>query len=234
MAVVWDTPETSPWEPTAKEFLGHHDASKDGHREVHHFHYPQLTAMTEAFKHKRHANGDIASWTPSSDIRETNLAYHIEMELPGVTDKKQILIQLIKPRTLVVEGKATRPDLFRGREADGEPMWETGPAANGDSNKNGHAKPAPKANHEPAAATHKHDHDEDGGELFRCPDTENEMMTRLIHGERKIGSWRRSFTLPADVDMNSVKATLEFGLLHISVLRHDVPTGEQMVKIEVQ
>jgi hypothetical protein len=133
MAVVWDSALESEV-PAITSFGDYGKAESERCREVHHHHhhhlYPNsyplhLGILAGAFKHKPHANGDIGSWTPDSDIRETKLAYHIEMELAGVSDKKDILIQWMSPRTLVVEGKAVRPDLTRGREADGDAMWES-------------------------------------------------------------------------------------------------------------
>ena len=37
-------------------------------------------------------------------IRETNLAYHIEIAMAGVKDKESLVIQWMSPRTLIVQG----------------------------------------------------------------------------------------------------------------------------------
>ena len=41
----------------------------------------------------------------------------------------------------------------------------------------------------------------------------------MVLEERKLSSWRRSFTLPMDVDMKTAKAVTEFGLMRILVLK---------------
>jgi hypothetical protein len=86
--------------------------------------------MTRKFSYQRdksiHSGGEprFPSWTPNTDIRETKLAYHIEIEVPGVTDRKNLLIQWMSPRTLLVEGDIKRPPVGRGRSAEGETLWE--------------------------------------------------------------------------------------------------------------
>jgi HSP20 family molecular chaperone IbpA len=60
------------------------------------------------------------------------------------------------------------------------------------------------------------------------------MTTKLLHGERKTGSWRRCFSLPIDCDMKTLRAGLEAGLLHISIFKRDMAGGEPATKIEVE
>ena len=228
MAVVLDS-DLGSEVPATTSFGGYGKPEREGHSEVlhHHFYYPSgylhgLGNLAEVFKHKKHANGDIVSWTPDSDVRETKLAYHIEMELAGVSDKKNILIQWMSPRTLLVESKAVRPDLTRGREADGDALWESdvmlGSETNGVEEK----------------AVDKSMNDQDGGPCVRCPDTENEMTTKLLHVERNIGSWRRCFTLPIDCDMKTLRAGLEAGLLHISVFKREMAGEELVTRTDVE
>jgi len=219
MAVVWDTIH----DPVVDSYLGYPKPhqNKGLHHEVHHFHHPpHSSTKTAPALHTTtasHTNGHAVSWTPDSDLRETKIAYHIEMELAGVSDKTSILIQWMSPRTLLVEGKATRPDLNRGHEGDGDAMWE--PNLEAEAVKAEKRKPDTTA--------------QDGGDLVRCPDTAEERTTRIIFGERKIGSWRRSFTLPADVDMTTLKARLRDGLLRISVFKRET-SGESGVRIEIE
>lgn len=114
-------------------------------------------------------------------------------------------VQWLTPRTLMIEAKATlRPLVHRGREENGNAIWEERTEA-----ENAAAK---------TDSNSKSD-DDDGGVLHRCADTAEERTTRIVLEERKLGSWRRNFTLPIDVDMKTAKAGVEFGLLHISVLK---------------
>jgi hypothetical protein len=86
--------------------------------------------MTRKFSYHRHKSSHtsgeprLSSWTPNTDIRETKLAYHIEIEVPGVGDRQSLLIQWMSPRTLLVEGDIKRPLVGRGKNAEGETLWE--------------------------------------------------------------------------------------------------------------
>ena len=229
MAVFFDT-ALEPQLPATPWFGTYKTVERDGRSDVHHHHhfpYPNgyahhVSKLSAAFKHKKHANEDVVSWTPDSDIRESKLGYHIEMEVPGVSDKKDVLIQWMLPRTLLVEGSAARPHVGLGPQADGDTMRESDVVSGSETNgveKHG---------------VDKSEGDRDGGPCARYPDTENEVTTKVLHGERRIGSWRRVFTLPIDSDMKTMKAGLEAGLLHISVAKKEVDSGEPATRVEVE
>ena len=60
-----------------------------------------------------------------------------------------------------------------------------------------------------------------------------EMPPWLILGERRIGSFRREFNFPVDVDMEKLSAKLEAGLLTIKVPKriNSYPRGSGKLKI---
>ena len=60
-----------------------------------------------------------------------------------------------------------------------------------------------------------------------------EMPPWLILGERRIGSFRREFSFPVDVDMEKLSAKLEAGLLTIKVPKriNSYPRGSGKLKI---
>lgn len=62
-----------------------------------------------------------------------------------------------------------------------------------------------------------------------------ERPVYLILGERRIGSFRRNFTFPVDVEQEQMSAKLEAGLLRIVLPKkqHHVPQGTGKVNIEV-
>jgi len=234
MAVVWDTVLDSDILATGT-YGGYEKYGRESvpipvsHQHHHHFHYPSgvyhtLGNLAGGAKDQTVTKGDFFSWTPDSDIRETQIAYHIEIEVPGVSDKKAIQIVWLSPTRLQIEGTALRLDLIRGREGDGDPI--------------GKSHPAPAPNKGTNGVSEKSDvdvkNDRDGGPCKRCADTENEMTTILIHGERKIGAWLRSFVLPTGCDMTTLKAKLDAGLLHISVFKKKdfVADGTKTVEIE--
>lgn len=44
----------------------------------------------------------------------------------------------------------------------------------------------------------------------------------MLLAERKVGPWRRTFTLPEDVEIQELKARLEGGLLRIDLPKRSV------------
>lgn len=66
-------------------------------------------------------------------------------------------------------------------------------------------------------------------------DAEKERPVYLILGERRIGSFRRIFTFPVEVEHDSMTAKLEAGLLRIKVMKklHHIPKGSGRVNIDV-
>jgi hypothetical protein len=106
----------------------------DHHHHNHHqyhFHFPPATVHGLAQKwkvkhpwHKKQENLELSLCCPETDIRETNLAYHIEIDLAGVKDKESLVIQWMSPRTLLVEGNISRPHIGHGMPAEGERQWE--------------------------------------------------------------------------------------------------------------
>lgn len=106
-------------------------SSKIEHHHQYHFHFPPVSFHNLAQKmrtrvpwHKKPEDFVLSPCCPETDIRETNLAYHIEIALAGVKDKESLVIQWMSPRTLVVQGDITRPDVGHGMPAQGERQWE--------------------------------------------------------------------------------------------------------------
>jgi hypothetical protein len=96
-----------------------------------HFHFPPVTLHGLAQKmkvkphwYRKHAHLDLSPCCPETDIRETNLAYHIEIAMAGVKDKESLIIQWMSPRTLIVQGTIARPPVGHGKPAEGEREWE--------------------------------------------------------------------------------------------------------------
>jgi HSP20 family molecular chaperone IbpA len=65
------------------------------------------------------------------------------------------------------------------------------------------------------------------------PSADSTDLPTFLCDERNVGPWQRTFTLPADVDMKALRATLEAGLLRIDLPKRDM-TDEPMAKIEIQ
>jgi hypothetical protein len=118
-----------------------------------HFQFPRtsLHAVTLHSHFKGpHAPGSVrasprtaTTWVPPTDIRETLANYHIEMEVAGVTDKEDILIQWLTPHTLLVQGTASRPrNIGLVDQGEGKRVWE-GKESEGWATETGRAKVFP-------------------------------------------------------------------------------------------
>jgi HSP20 family molecular chaperone IbpA len=141
--------------------------------------------------------------TPDLDVRETSSTYFLDVELPGVTDKKNdLLIQWASSRTLVIEGQLRRSDIAR--------EWGE------------HSK---QLDSKSSVDVHEEHHDP---KQEPKPEQPN-----LIFKERSVGKFRRSFTFPVDIESTKLRAKLEDGLLKIMVpkQKHDDRSG-QIVSIE--
>ncbi|MCW7538159.1 Hsp20/alpha crystallin family protein [Aquabacterium sp. A7-Y] len=63
-----------------------------------------------------------------------------------------------------------------------------------------------------------------------APATEGEPAARVLHRERPEARYARSFTLPADVDQSKAQATLEHGVLTLTLPKL---AAAQPIKIQV-
>lgn len=106
------------------------DAKPSQEAHASHFHFPpvsihNLKHKMEAHSHwpRKHQHPPPA-FCPETDIRETKLAYHIEIDVAGSSDKERFIIQWMSPRTLVVQGELERPVVGFGKDAQGDSLWE--------------------------------------------------------------------------------------------------------------
>jgi HSP20 family molecular chaperone IbpA len=272
MQAIWDPPN-----------VGHHHSPPSAHHmqmHSHHFHFPPTSLLdaSASFSKKLRAVGQKlshcadgergaagrgrgSSWSPDTDIRQTKYAYHIEIEVPGTTDKETLLIQWLSPSTLIVRGEIERPFVGHGKAAEGAYQWEQG-----DENGDGYAIGNPSKRSQDS--THEHDgstlkeneHDskhvphgftdqsstrpkhveekttDDGGELKRMitdPGEECADIPMFLLEERKTGPWQRTFALPHNIEMKALKARLEGGLLKIDIPIRDASEKPGM-KIEIE
>ncbi|EHY56127.1 hypothetical protein HRR83_008644 [Exophiala dermatitidis] len=209
------------------------------HAHPSHFQFPR-TSLHEATLQSHfsgpHAAGSVAApkpanvWVPATDIRETMRAYHIEIETPGVTDKNDIVIQWMSPHTLLVQGSVKRPkNIGLLDPKHGDRVWEG--EGEGWAQEAGHAKAK--------------DDSADGGPIERTPSRETieaqlraDAIPTVLLAERKLGPWRRTFTLPEDVEMKELKARLDGGLLRIDLPKRSLEEVEQLrgggIRIEIE
>jgi len=166
----------------------------------------------------------VKSFTPKFDVKETNEAYELHGELPGV-EEKDITIEFIDAETLIIKGyversytSGTRPNVAEG----------SAPPAIEDSGKT-------KKDHQPTV--------EDEGALrgttSETPDTEvfakadeptkfPEAEDKFWVSERSVGEFMRTFTFPARVDQDAVKASMKNGVLSVVVPKGKKAKGRRI------
>ena len=66
----------------------------------------------------------------------------------------------------------------------------------------------------------------------------SDTIPTVLLTERKIGPWRRTFTLPEDAKMKELKARLEGGLLRIDLPKRTIEEVEETkgggIRIEIE
>lgn len=217
--VVWDNILDSiiPTQHT----LGDLNPIPRSNQHHHHYHYPggvyhSLSNIAPSFLHQKTSTGELVSWTPDCDVRETKTAYYIEIEVPGISDKKAIQINWLSGRVLQIAGATVRPHL----KGEKEPTGKSDAVSNGIATET-KVKTAIAQEHTQC-------------EKYANQGFGSNSTTNIVRGERKIGSWRRLLTLPVGCDVTSLMAKLDAGLLQISISKNDdfPPEGARNIEIE--
>jgi len=150
----------------------------------------------------------VRTFNPKFDVRETNEAYELHGELPGI-DRDQINIQFTEPQTLVISGHVERsytsgtpPAGLLEHSSSHRPTVEDAPADDDKSN----GKPLAKS---------------DAGQVKTVDDKQQQQQQQPAYkfwlSERSVGAFTRTFGFPTQVDQDAVKASLENGVLNITV-----------------
>lgn len=158
---------------------------------------------------KRH---DVIS--PPFDVRETDTAFFLEGEFPGVSNKDEIVIQPLGNRGLLVETHVEKFNL--------EKEW-------GDFATKSDREEAHNGIEKTYARRHRgvgHEHDLEEGHA------DDEVTVRLA--ERHLGYIQRSFTFPCAVDLKGLRARMRHGLLIIMVPKIVGSKEEQSARIAIE
>jgi HSP20 family molecular chaperone IbpA len=150
---------------------------------------------------------------PDVDISDAITHYLIELEVPGIKDAESIAITWTSFKSLVVAGAT-----FRSWEPKAKVDPEAAKAKEGEKPKNG-------VGLDVKALKEAKD---------KAEEASDEWPPYLVVGERKIGSFRREFHFPVDIDVKKVEARLEAGLLRIYVPRKSEMDLKGAGKVKVQ
>lgn len=160
------------------------------------------------------STGNRRAFSPNFDIHETDSAFVLEGELPGLEDKSKINIEFTDDNTLLVRGKVEKS------------ITRTSP--------NTESKAAESKAAEKSTPTAEDNNIET--QVAQRPNDSQKAVGKPADGyrywvsERSVGEFQRSFSFPGTVDIEAVKASLEHGILKIVVPKKEVIKGR---KIEI-
>lgn len=157
------------------------------------------------------------SFVPKFDVRELKDGYQLDGELPGASPQN-IDVEFTDPQELVISGHVERE--YNHTSPDESDRTET------------------TSNHKARQPTVE-DEDEEGCKTAAAP-TPTEMPPKKIRksnpspkhkywaSERVVGEFQRTFTFPARVDQDGVKASFKDGILSVIVPKASVPKTKKI------
>lgn len=200
-----------------------------------------------------HTNNAVTTFNPRFDVCETETAYELHGELPGL-ERENVSIEFVDPQTLVVKGRIERGyeegspegeeetnDTKSGNTAAQEmetPRRNSFQATVEDDPEDPHHTPAPSPKTVPADAAPSEGNNAEPKEekaVVKKSDSKRAVQkhngTRYWLWERSVGEFQRVFAFPERLDHDGVTARLENGILSVNVPKAK-KAGKR--KIEIQ
>lgn len=164
------------------------------------------------------------SFNPKFDVVETKDAYELHGEIPGA-ERKDISIEFTEPQTIVVHGRVER------QRTEGTPpsgLVEGSKDSAGAITEGGEQAPASPSESHRATVTDEETEaaKERGGASGKTQQVAHANASnsqKQAHKpkywvqERSVGEFHRTFSFPVPVDEGAVKATLNNGVLTVSI-----------------
>ncbi|KAL8370923.1 hypothetical protein RB595_000995 [Gaeumannomyces hyphopodioides] len=186
-----------------------------------------IDAFDNHQSHKRGGQSSVfrASFNPKFDVVETKEAYELHGEIPGA-ERKDISIEFTEPQTIVIHGRVER------QRTEGNP-----PAGlvegSGDSTaaitEGGEKTPASPSSesHRATVTDEETEAAKERGEAQSAVAAGNADQKQQApkhkywFQERSVGEFHRSFSFPVPVDEEAVKASLNNGVLRVTVPKQE-------------
>jgi len=197
---------------------------------------PLFSLLDDTFNELQRASRQARRpFNPRFNVNETKEAYSLEGELPGI-DQQNLSIEFVDEHTLTIKGRTEshtesgrRPESVESeRKADAieeTPVSETSSvkshqATVEDEEEPANASAAAEAGAEVAAPT----------PVLEPAKTEEPAAPQSHRwiSERRVGEFTRSFSFPARVNQDAVKASLKNGILSIVVPKAPVPESRRI------
>ena len=214
------------WEPYPTTFLNETVPEEGSHH--HHIPHPHWGEKVAKLLHDK----DSEVHKPRADVRETSSTFHIDVELPGLSNKSDLTLKWLSTRTILVSCRIRREvvplveeDHPNGASSNGvetsrkeAAVDQTIDISTKDSkSREENAVGSTTASHEKPSHQEQH----------------HNTSPHLTLGERNIGLSTRAFNFPCDVDRDHTKAKLSAGLLTLDVPKQHHEEGAHP-EIEVQ
>ncbi|KAL7268243.1 hypothetical protein RUND412_009141 [Rhizina undulata] len=184
----------------------------------------ELSAPTVVTAH--HEPPSRRAFSPNFDVRETEKAFVLEGEIPGLSDKSQVHVEFTDSQTLLVKGRIER-------------SYKSSSVENKASDTKS-SEPSSPRSLKPTIEDEIDEADIDIPPVSEvCKKSERqsavkktgrEKNTRPKYwlSERTVGEFERRFTFPAGIDQDGVTASLEHGVLKIVVPKRTDPVGRRI------
>lgn len=187
--------------------------------------YSPETSFTPLFRlledfdnYSRQGNGGtpgrrsgLAHWQPKFDVRETDSAYELHGELPGMS-KENVHIEFTDSQSMLVRGKVERT--YTSGTPPAGALEGTGSGGAITDGKEDKAKSSShKATVEDATEDGKPAASSEGAEGEKKPSDNAKYWL----SERSVGEFSRTFSFPTRVNQDGVTASFKDGILNIVV-----------------
>jgi len=171
---------------------------------------PLFRLLDDFDKHSRRDNSSsnsasgrrshITHWQPRFDVLETNNAYELHGELPGLA-KENLVIEFPEPQTLTIRGRTER-------------TYTAGTAPAATTEENHRSSHQATVEDDDAEAKNK-------SAVQKRPEEERPAAAsdkaKYWLSERSVGEFSRTFDFPTRVDQEAVSASLKDGVLSVVV-----------------
>ncbi|KAL2368522.1 heat shock protein 30 [Blastomyces gilchristii SLH14081] len=159
----------------------------------------------------------MRTFAPRFDVRESKDAYHLDGELPGIS-QKDIDIEFTDSQTLVVKGRSER-------EYSASSGGDEHPSASGALH--GPRKPRQPTVEDEEPETSTTAVTKTGGKSQAVGHHVRDGMKYWVC-ERSVGEFSRTFSFPSRVNQDGVKASLKNGILSVVIPKSSAPTSKRI------
>jgi HSP20 family molecular chaperone IbpA len=163
----------------------------------------------------RHRHHRARFFNPKFDVRETDTAYELHGELPGI-ERENVQIEFTDPQTIVIRGRVER-SYSSGTPPAGFVEGEMSGAITESGETNGGKSRKATVSDEPTKEAKEKGTPAESTEVAKQEEKPQAPADKYWVSERSVGEFSRTFSFPSRVDQDAVSANLNNGILAITV-----------------